>query len=761
MHSEHPPVGSNNNDKRLPANPDDGVASPLAAGRSPQAQSFDIFDGERREDRDEIDLLAYWRILVKRRWLVLGILATGATAALLLTLFTTPIYRATAVLQIDREVQQVVQVEGMTQVQGGNDYDFYQTQYELLKSRALAERAADELNLADAEALKQLKQMSWWNRVTTMLRPERRSGTAKSGIITTAAQRRQAVAVVQRALEVEPIGNSALVRVHYDSPVPEFSARAANAIADGFIASGIERRFGASSYAKKYLEAQLSLVKSRLEASERQLVAYAQKENIVSNAGGQSLVSQNLGDLNSALAAAQDQRIRAQARWSQTQSAFGAALPADMLANSIIRTLQEQRAELRGQYQEKLQVYKPDYPLMLQINGQLEEIDKQIARELSNIRASVKAEYDAAISQERMLMAQLGSLRSQTLDVDNRSIRYNILKREVDTNRQLYDGLLQRYKEVGVAGQLSGNNISIVDRAQAPRAPYKPSLMTNMALGLLVGLLLGVLVAFVLEFLDDTLKTPDDIEQRLKLAVLGIIPKLGPKQTLAQVRDDPRSGFSESYRSVRTALQFSTDQGVPRILLLTSPGEGEGKSTSALSLARKFTQLGKRVLLVEADLRNPSLRRTMHLQADVGLSSILAGACSTSDATLATDDERLNVILAGPLPPNPAELLSGTRLISLLTSASEQFDLVIIDGPPVLGITDAPILANLADGTLLVVHSGKTRIVAAQAAIKRLVAARAHMIGALLTMYDVKGGGYGYASYHAYGYGHAPPHAKD
>lgn len=751
MNNDHSPAGPVD-DRPQPVHRGAGVSSTLAATSHPQALSSDIFDADRREDRDEIDLLAYWRVLVKRRLMVLAILATAVFGALLLTLVTTPVYRATAVLQIDREVQQVVQVEGMTQVQGGNNFDFYQTQYELLKSRALAERAVDELNLANPEALGQFKQKSWWNRVIALVRPRKRETAEKQEITTTAAQRRQAVAMVQRALKVEPIGNSALLRVHYDSPAPEFSARAANAIADGFIASGIERRFGASSYARKYLENQLSLVKSRLEASERQLVAFAQREKIVSVGEGRSLASQNLGDLNSALAKAQDQRIRAQARWLQAQSASGPALPADMLASSIIQTLQQQRAQLQGQYQEKLQIYKPDYPLMQQINGQIAELDRQIGRELSNIRSSVKAEYDAAASQERILVGQLNLLRTQTLDVDNRSIQYNILKREVDTNRQLYDGLLQRYKEVGVAGQLSGNNISIVDRAQTPRSSYKPSVLRNLSLGLLIGVLLGIFVAFMREFLDDTVKNPDDIEQRLKIAVLGIIPKLGPKQSLAHVRDDPRSGFSESYRSVRTALQFSTDQGVPRILLLTSSVQGEGKSTSALSLARKFTQLGKRVLLVEADLRNPSLRRTMNLQAETGLSSILAGACSLSDAIVDTDDERLKVVLAGPLPPNPAELLSGARLTSLLATASDQFDQVIIDGPPVLGISDAPILANLASGTLLVVHSGKSRIAAAQDAIKRLVSARAHIIGALLTMYDVKeSGGYGYESYHAYG----------
>lgn len=721
--------------------------------------SIDMFDDERRRGLDEIDVMAYWRVLVKRRIPVLAAFAIGTAAALLVTLFTTPIFRATAVLQLDRDVQQVVKVEGMTQVQGGHDNDFYQTQFELLKSRTLAERAAEELKLTDPQALGQFRVATWRHPFAGGSPKTTAQGRSP---VPSAAQRRAAVDTVQRALEIEAVRNSALIRINFDSPSAEFSARGANAIADGFIASGVERRFGASSYARKYLEAQLASVKARLEASERQLVAFAQAENIVSNSDGRSLVSQNLGDLNSALAAAQSQRIRAEARWRQAQNSPGASLPADTMSNSIMHTLQENRAKLQGQYQEKLQVFKPDYPEMKQLSGQLAELDKQIARELSGIRGSVKAEFDAASSQEQMLTRQIGLLRQETLDTDNRSIRYTILKREVDTNRQLYDGLLQRYKEVGVAGQLSGNNISIVDRAEAPRGPFKPSLARNLAVGAALGLLLGVLVAFARELVDDTLKASTDIEQRLKLPVLGIIPKLGPKQTIEQMRDDPRSGFSESYRSVRTALQFSTDHGVPRVLLLTSAGEGEGKSTSALSLARNFTQLGKRVLLVEADLRNPSLRRTMNLQSNVGLSTILSGACELEQAILPTGEDNLKVILAGPLPPNPAELLSGTRLAQVLERASGHFDQIIIDGPPVLGITDAPILANIASGTLLVVQAGKTKVAGAQAAIKRLVAARAHMIGALLTMYDLKAsGGYGYDSYHAYGYGSSPPGAKD
>ncbi|HXH00942.1 MAG TPA: polysaccharide biosynthesis tyrosine autokinase [Xanthomonadaceae bacterium] len=751
MNDETLPAHAADDDAHLPARQSPAPGRALATGRA-AALPVEVFEEGRGEQPDEIDLLAYWRILVKRRWLVLSVLAAAAALSLLLTLMTRPIYRATAVLQIENEGQQIVQVQGVSPVSAGWDPEFLQTQYELLKSRSLAERVADEINL-DRATLDALNKPGWIGQVRALLRPAPKAAIAKSDA---AADLATATGVVSGGISIQPIQDSRLVRVHYDSPLPVFAARVANAIAEGFIASGLERRFGASSYAKTYLEDQLKIVKGRLEDSERQLVAFAQKENLVtSGEDGQSLEAQNLSDLNSALAAAQDQRIRAQARWRQAAAAGGAALPADMLANSIVRTLQQQRAELQGRYQEKLQVFKPDYPEMQQLKGQLDELDKQIAGELRNIRASVKAEYDAAISQEGLLKGQLGSLRSAALDVDGRSIQYNILKREVDTNRQLYDGLLQRYKEVGVAGDVRSHNISIVDRAQVPGGPFKPSLSRNLAFGLLVGLILGVLVAFVMEYLDDTLKTPADIEQRLNMAVLGIIPKLGAKQTVAGAVVDPRSAFSEAYRSVRTALQFSTDHGVPKVLLVTSPGPSEGKSTTALALARNFAQLGQRVLLIEADLRNPSLHRTLDLHGKAGLSSLLAGASSIGETMLDTDDERLKVILAGVLPPNPAELLSGSWLVSILTVAAERFDQIVIDGPPVLGIADAPILSNVADGTLLVVHAGKTRIAPALAAAKRLLVARAHILGGLLTHYDAKAAGYGYAynydSYYAYG----------
>ena len=752
MHDDKLPVGPTGNDAGLPAKRD----SALPATRRHSALSVEMLADENRDDRDEIDLLAYWRILLKRRWLILGVLAGVLAISLLLTLMATPMYRATAVMQIENEKQQFVQ--GGLEAYPTWDPEFLETQYQLLKSRALAERVADDLGL-DATALAQLNTPGWLDRLKGLVRPAPKEAAPAVVDTDPKATLSHATGVVMGGLRVTPVPNTRLVQISFDSPVPAFAARVANGVADGFVTSGLERRFGANSYAKTYLEDQLKTTKARLEQSERQLVAFAQKENLVSSGEGQSLAGQNLSELNSALATAQEQRIRTQARWNQAQAATGAALPADMLSNSIIRTLQQQRAQLQGTYQQKLQVFKADYPEMQQLKGQMDDLDKQITLELRNIRASVKAEYDAAASQERLLQGQLSALRTQALDVDDRSIDYNIIKREVDTNRQLYDSLLQRFKEVGVAGDVRSNNISIIDRAEVPGGRFSPSLSRNLAMGMLLGLVLGVLLAFVLEFLDDTLKTPEDIEQRLKLAVLGIIPRL-VKQTPEQAVMDLRSAFSESYRSVRTALQFSTDQGVPKVLLVTSASPSEGKSTTALALARNFAQMGKRVLLIEADLRNPSLHKSLGIRAEIGLSNLLAGAHNITEAVQDTEQTALKVILAGPLPPNPAELLSGSKLVSLLTIASEHYDQVIIDGPPVMGIADAPILANAADGTLLVVHSGKTRITTAQGAVKRLYSARAHLIGSLLTQYDSKAAGYGYNYEGYYAYGGAPQLTK-
>jgi len=698
------------------------------------------FDDRADEDDEQIDLLKYWRVLVKHRWLVLGILVATAALSLASTLMTTPMYRATATMQIQAETTQVMQFQGQSfDMYAGND--FLQTQMELLRSRSLAERVAGKLNLNQA-AIDRLEDPGLTTRLMSLLRarPATVGPAAGAGDPGQAANTRRAVAgMVQGGVGVSPVGESELVAISYESTSPDFSVLVANTVADEFIASYRDRRFGASSYAKDYLEDQLALTKARLEESERKLIEYARQHGLViADEKGQTMAAQNLVALNAALMAAREQRIRAQAR------AASGVVPPEMLTASAVSTLQQQRATLMGQYQQKLAIFKPDYPEMKQLQQQIDEVNRQIGSEMGRVQSTVRAEYQAAAATENALNQQIAGLRTQAFDAEGSNVEYSILKRDVDTNRQLYDGLLQRFKEIGAASDQRSDSLSVVDRAEGAYR-FKPNLYQNLQRGILLGLLLGVLAAFMLEYFDDTLKTPEDVEQKLRLAVLGVIPKLGPRQGFVEASKDSRSAFSEAYRSVRAALQFTTDHGVPKTLLVTSPGPGEAKSTTSLVLARNFAQLGRRVLLVEADLRNPSLARTLGLRDQpMGLSNLLAGACTLKEATAETDDPRLNVVLAGPLPPNPAELLSGSKLVSMLTIAVEQYDQIVIDGPPVLGLADAPILANVADGTLLMVDAGRTKISAAQASLKRLLSARARVVGALLSKYDAKASGYGY-----------------
>ncbi|MBW8367935.1 MAG: polysaccharide biosynthesis tyrosine autokinase [Arenimonas sp.] len=740
-------------DRQLPATQDEQRRKALATAHS-QALSLDLRTQDNASDGDEIDLLSYWRILVKRRWTVLGALGIVLAASLVGTLLMTPIYRATTSLQIERDTIRVVDVEGVSPVEGGASADFYQTQYELLKSRALAQRVASQLGVAEGETLARLSPPSPWATLRGLVS---RSDADPDEVSESELASKEAAAtgLIMGSLTVEPVRNSRLVRLHFDTPDREFSQRAANALAEAFIASNLERRFDSSAYAKTYLEDRLQELRLKLEDSERELVAFAQKEQIVGTGDSSgSLSEQDLGSLNAALSQARQDRIRAEARWRQAQASRGSVLLGEIGEASIIKGLQENRGKLLAEYQDKLRLYKPGYPLMVQLKGQIDEIERQIGAEVGSIKSAIQAEFLASQEQERLLVEQMTLVKTDVLDLQSRSIQYNILKREVDTNRQLYDGLLQRYKEIGVAAGVSNNNISIVDRALSGYK-FKPSLTRNLALGLLAGLMLGVLLALAFEYLDDTLKSPEDVEKQLGLSVLGVIPLLKLPMTPAKAMEDPRSAFAESYRSVRTALQFATDSGVPRSLLVTSSTPAEGKSTTALTLAQNFAQLGKRVLIIDADLRNPSLHRLLGTENSAGLSNYLAGAVRATEVIKLTDTPGLMFMATGPLPPNPAELLMGPKMLSLITIAREKFDQVIIDGPPVMGLADAPILANLANGTLLVVEAGETRITVGRNALKRLLAARAHVVGGLLTKFSSKhaGHGYGYGAYNYYSYG--------
>ena len=695
---------------------------------------------------DSINLREYWDIIVRRKWTVLTCFAIVVVAMMTATFLMTRIYRASLTLQIDQQESKAMTIQGVTSNEPAyyENQDYLQTQYELLKSDALAQRVVEQLNLVAAPPTEK-KDGGWLDIFKKeSAKPEAaKPEPADTGLI----------GGLPGELTVVPVRNSRLVKVNFDSPDPEMAARVANAIAVAFINLNLERRMEATSYARTFLQERLAQIKVKLEDSERELNAFSRKEGIIKpDEKQQSPDAQVLGEFTTALAKVQGDRIRAETLYQQAKAGDTSNL---LMDSKLIQEYKTRQAKLEGDYQEGLKVYKPGYIKMQQIESQIKELQAKIDQETRAALAALKGNYEAALAQENQLSAKLRQSKETVLGGQDLSFQYNLLKREVDTSRQLYDSLLQRYKEIGVAGGVGTNNISVVDKAKVPRLPFKPSLERNLMIAIFLGLAAGIALALLLEHLDDTIKTPDDMEKLLGLAVLGVIPATrvadGVDLALAE-NADPQSPFAEAHRSLRTILQFSTPEGMPKVLLVTSTAVGEGKSTTALSLATHIAQAGKTVLLIDCDLRKASLHKKLGIANDSGLTNYLAGDAQPVNITRGSQIPRLFLIPSGPLPPNPAELLGSAKMVALLNLAVTKFDQVVIDGPPVLGLADAPLLGSLADATILVAECGVISRQYAQGAVKRLRSTRTRLVGGVLTKVDTRSRSYGYHGYY-YQYG--------
>jgi succinoglycan biosynthesis transport protein ExoP len=696
-------------------------------------------------------VLEYLRILYKRKWLILSIAAALVVINTVRTLMETPLYTATVRVQIDREAKVVESGDVMPQ----EDYieQFMLTQKMLLEGRTMAERVVSALKLSDDPDFFKPRGFSVVGFVMGLLgQVPSPSGNERDKMAT----QQWAVGIVMGNRVVRPVPNSRLVDISYTDPNPARAQRIANAYSDAFIATNIDKRFHANESAKIFLEDKIKQLKLRLEKSEKTLVEFAQEEQIVAVDVTEkaSIAESNLAAANAELGTLISERTKNEELWQQFDRSDAVNLP-QVLSNPAISGLRTQRNALELEYQEKLKTFKPGYPAMVQIKAKIEEIDRQLANEIKAIRDSLKAAYESSKVQEEAMKQRVDSLRNDLLDLQKRSIQYNILRREVDTNRELYTSLLQRYKEVDVASGAGMNNVFVVDKAM-PGSPSSSSLITNILRALLLGLGLGAAVAYVLERLDDKIHAAEHVEAITGLPVLGVIPKV---RRVEEELADPRSTLSEANRSLCTALQFTTENGLPKTLAVTSAGPGEGKSLTALAAATHFATMGRKVLLLDADLRNPSQHVKLGCDNSVGLSNYLTGACTPPEVMQRTAIPTLAFIASGPLPPNAADLLGGARFASLVSIAQEIFDLIIIDGPPVLGLADAQLLSSAASATLFVVGAGVTRKGLIRGAMRRLQLSRSLVIGAALTQYDIKIPGYSYHYAHSYGrraYGYGP-----
>ena len=721
---------------------------PSALANGPAVGAFENSTSEPQASLAPPMLLQYWQVILRWKWVIAGIIAAVIAIGLVLTLLATPKYTATSRIEISRDQKKVTGVEVLETQDGGRDLEFYQTQYSLLQARSLAERVSRQLRLPTNQGFFEAHGVN----------PDDNAFfTNQSGQPLSNADRQKrdklAVELLMKNVSISPIRTSALVDISYSSASPALSAQISNTWTEQFIVQSMDRRFSSTADARKFLEGRLADLRSRLETSERDLVSYAEAKGIVAlgkrkSADGRTevertLVSNDLEALNNVLAQATADRIAAASRARHRNSGANS----ESLNNVAIGQLRQRRAEIAAEYAKMMVQFEPGYPAARALAEQLRVLDASIEREENRVLNSRSSEYSEALQREVELKNQVVELKTRMNRQQRDSIQYNIYQREADTNRELYDGLLQRYKEIGVAG-VGANNISIVDLAKIPEKPSSPNLFLNLALALLAGLGIAAAATFGLDQMDEGLRDPTQVNRLLQVPLLGSVPDAGEDDAL-NLLSDPKSALSEAYLSIRSNLAFSTDHGVPRSLMVTSTRPAEGKSTTSLAIATVLGRTGKKVLLLDADMRSPSMHLFTGQSNTSGVSNFLAGENDWRRLILETSIKGVHVLPAGPTPPSAAELLSSDRMLTLVHKLMEQFDHVVVDSPPILGLADAPLLARAVEGCVFVAESEGVAVRGIKASLGRLLAVQAHVLGVVLTKLKHKQAGYGYG----YGYG--------
>jgi capsular exopolysaccharide synthesis family protein len=678
-------------------------------------------------------LVQNWQTLKRFKWVAVGIIGSTLILGILITLLMSPQYTATARVEISREQKNVTNVQGVDQTNAREDLEFYQTQYSLLQSRTLAERVVRVLRLASRDDFFDAHGVD----------PERADALSGGGAVNRRASEKLAVDLLLDHLAITPIQRSSLVDVSYSSGSPDLSSAIANSWVQQFVQSSIDRRYNSTADARAFLEQRLAELKQKVEDSERRAVAYAERNNIVvvdqpptrAGGGSRTLAAANVEGLSDALVKATADRIEAESR----AAARGPSVEA--LGNASINDLRTKRAELSSQRSRLLAQFEPTYPAVQAVTQEISSLDTQIKAEESRISSVRSGTYQEALGRENRLRTAVAQARSQLAEQQRDSIQYNIYQREADTNRQLYDALLQRYKEIGVAG-VDASNIALIDAAEAPDHPSSPKLLLNLILALGAGIFFAAVTIFVLDQIDERLRDPSRVADALGIPLVGSVTRVEghPVEALADVKSD----LFEAYLTVRSSLTLASDHGFPRSLMLTSTRSGEGKTTSSLGLAAVLGRVGKSVVLIDADMRSPSIHEQLQLSNNRGLSNYLAGDDQWHGLVQPTRFKDVSVIAAGPHPPSAAELLSGDRLAQLLAHLQATFDHVVIDAPPMLGLADAPMIARVVDGCLFVVEANGVSVRGIRSAVARLEATNAPIIGALLTKLDARQATYGY-----------------
>ena len=743
---------------------------PLAIATAPAPLPDPRLIGETGDERaqDSFDLLEYWRTIAKRKWSIVGLTVAVTLLAALVVFATRPTYRSTAMLLIEGQKNKVVGIEEVYAGMNSAGREYYQTQAEILKSREVTAKVVQKLKLAAHPEFDPRRQQPpvWkaWLGMAGVDADSLRAVVSGEGAATGKDPITKAViSRVQRQLSVDLVRLSQLVRVSFDAYDPNLAAKIANSVAEAYIESDLEARYQMTQKASNWLSERLGGLRQKVETAERALQQYRERERIVDVKGvAQSGASSQLAQLTTAIISARNRRNEAENRYNQIRGIRGASaatyasVPA-VMNNSMVGKMRSAEAEAEKRLFELSNRYGKEHPRMIQAEGQLKAARENTRRAIDTVVASLTRDYEVARANEASIERSLAQSKSEIQSLNRKEFQLGILEREVTANKQLYDMFLGRFKETSAAGDLQSTVARVVDSAIPSGAPYKPNKGRVILIALVSGLLAAVMLALLLERLDSTVKTSNDVEDKLGLPVLATLPIITlRKAEIARIfQHNPQAVFSEGIRTARTGVLLSCIDEPHRVLVVTSSIPGEGKSTIATNLALAFAQT-KRVVLVDGDMRRPSVGKLFGREPNApGLSSLVAGSTPAAECIFKVEGTELHVISSGPIPPNPLELMLSRRFEEAMHKLKETFDMVIIDSPPVQLVSDSMVIARHASGLIFVVKADDTPYQVARNAVKRLRQAQANIIGVALNQLDFQRADryHGeYTGYSKYGY---------
>jgi polysaccharide biosynthesis transport protein len=710
----------------------------------------------------ESTLREYIRVLIKRKWMVLAVVAGIFMAVAVASLRQTPIYEAKCDIVVNKADSNLITFKDSQPTMEYYDQSDMDTEVRILQSDLMALQVIQKLNLDKRPEFGGHSDQKQANLVADPLQSDSGRTTAL-------------LSQFKGSLHVTLPPNTRIMEIHYTSTDPQLAASIVNTLADTYVEQNYKTKFESTMQASEWLKKQLVDLEMRVETSQEKLVRYQKEHEILGTDEKQNIITEKLDELNKEMTQAESDRMQKEAVYRQTQSNDPITVAAAIISDStgstsnvtsgLLEKLREQQAALQIQVAELSTQYGPSYPKVEQLNNQMKEIDHQLQLETSKAVDHLKGQYLAALQREEMLRVSFEKQKQEANKLNESAIEYSLLKRDLDSNRTLYEGLLEKLKEAGVTAGLKSNSFRIIDAARVPTSPSEPNIPRNLSFALVLGLISGVGMAFILENMDNTVRTPEQAQALSALPALGMIPlgssktasgalsTTGKRLALASSKEAvelvtqsrPQSQMAESYRALRTSLLLSNLGAPPKVIMVTSARPQEGKTTTSINTAIVLAQKGVRVLLIDADLRRPSVHKTLGMGPRSGLSNVLTGSATVQQTiTPSTILPNLFILPAGTPPPNPAELLASSIMRDLLTELRESYDHIVIDTPPTLSVTDAVVLSPRADATILVIRSGQTTKQALRRARDILVQVNAHVAGVLLNAVDLTSPDYYY-----------------